>query len=347
MGAQRERYVKLAPLDIDMETAIARMFQSFFAPGSYRAVCEVIGKSPAKNQILPMTSADFLNYLDKTQLLPESADKYIYHIRHLLGRMAASNLLVEMGSASQNAMIPKSYYALAELTCRQSAGVMWLAKVLGGRFVHRQVSPAVVHIVGETPQGHAAAGSGVIFDDHHILTCGHVVSRMEVARTQRFQGKEVIVEEKNIFRHQLLDLAVIQVEQPLMIARGLAFLAPAIAQRVYTFGYPKIPNVRPRHLDSDDSYLIMQSGEVTNESVIASNQTELFLFSAISRPGNSGGPIISEDGYVVGISTELTHGRYENENVFAPHYAGIPSQVAANAVNELEVDAEIPYETFD
>ena len=189
MSPSRERYVKLAPLDITLETTLATMAQAFFSPGSYRAVCKAIEKSPAKNKILPMTSGDFLTYLDKMQVLPEAGDKYIYHIRHLLGRMAAANLLVEMGNVGSNVMLPKSYYALTELTRRQSVGVMWLARTLGGRFVHRQVSPMVVHITGETAKGGATAGSGIIFDDHHILTCNHVVSQMKVSRTQRFQGK--------------------------------------------------------------------------------------------------------------------------------------------------------------
>ena len=34
-----------------------------------------------------------------------------------------------------------------------------------------------------------------------------------------------------------------------------------IAQRVYTFGFPKVPTVRPRVDGTDDAYLVMQSGK--------------------------------------------------------------------------------------
>ena len=86
---------------------------------------------------------------------------------------------------------------------------------------------------------------------------------------------------------------------------------------------------------------------MTNEIVFAADKTELFLYSAISRPGDSGGAIVSDDGYVVGMSTNLKEGQYEDEKTFLPHFAGIPSHVIANAVDDMNLGIRIPYETFD
>ena len=94
----------------------------------------------------------------------------------------------------------------------------------------------------------------------------------------------------------------------------------------------------------------MQSGEVTNESVLVFGGVELFLYSAISRPGDSGGAVVSDDGYVVGMTTELSDSRVhtsEGEEVFSPHYAGISSHVLARAVDELGLGVEIPLETYE
>lgn len=342
----RERYSRLKPLEIDLEAEIARLAVEFFSPRNYRQNCRTIGKDPAPDHIPPLPSWDFLTFLDRRGVLGESADRYIYPIRNLLGRMAASNLLVEMTSVGSNIMMPKSYSALIEITHKQSEGCLWLAKALGGRFIHRQVSPAIVHITG-TKEDKAASGSGIVFHPLYILTCRHVVSEMEIDEIQRFQGKEIHKSKCSVMQHEELDVAVIRVNVPLETVSGLAFRAPFVTETVYAFGYPKIPNVRPKTPQSVDSYLIVQRGEVTNDSVIASDGTRLFLYSALSRPGNSGGAIVSDDGYVVGISTNLTEGRYESEGLVAPHHAGIPSDVIDRVVDEMGLNIRLPYEFYE
>ena len=347
MSVLRERHAKLAPLDVDLETAIATLAVGFFSPSNYRENCRIIEKTPARNEVLPLSAANFLTYLDKRGVLGESAGKYVYPIRHLLGRMATSNILVEVGNSSGFVIMPASYYTFSATTNRQSGGLLWLARSLGGRFIHRQVAPAIVHIIGKTETGKEASGSGIVFDPHHILTCRHVVCDMEVCEEQNFQRRNVTISKQSIFKHDEFDVAVIRVDDSLRSVPGLAFLAPAILQTVYTFGYPKIPNVRPKTPQSVDSYLIAQRGEVTNDSVIASDGSQLFLYSAISRPGNSGGAIVSDDGYVVGISTDLTEGRYEGEGLVAPHHAGIPSDVIDKAVAEMGLSIRLPYELYE
>ena len=181
----------------------------------------------------------------------------------------------------------------------------------------------------------------MVFDSRHVLTCRHVVEDMKVDEVQTFQQKRFRVGEKSVFVHSRDDVAVIRVDDSrLAPVPGLAFLAPTIGQTVYSFGYPIVPQVR-------SAYLVMQSGEVTNERVISLEGEELFLYSATARPGDSGGAIVSEDGYVVGMATNLTDGRYAREEVIAPHFAAIPARTIATAVGELDLGVSIPYETFD
>lgn len=70
----------------------------------------------------------------------------------------------------------------------------------------------------------------------------------------------------------------------------------------------------------------------------------------LSRPGDSGGAVVSDDGYVVGMTTELSDARVgttEGEDVFSLHYAGIPSHVFAKAVVDLGLGVQIPVETYE
>ena len=204
--------------------------------------------------------------------------------------------------------------------------------------MYAQVSPAVVHIVGEDDEGE---GSGIVFDSRHVLTCRHVVSDMAVAPVQTFQGRRATVED--VFRHPELDVAVIRTKELLTPVRGLGFLRPKVSQKVYRFGYARVPCSIP--LDTGDRPTI-ESGEITNASVLVLGGIALFLYSAVSRPGDSGGAIVSDDGYVVGMTTELSDARFagkESEDVFSPHYAGVPSHVIARAVDELNLGVQVPF----
>ena len=91
----------------------------------------------------------------------------------------------------------------------------------------------------------------------------------------------------------------------------------------------------------------MQQGAVTNESVTSLSGESLFLYSAISRPGNSGGPVVSEDGYIVGLSIVDARAEYCSDEAFSPHCAGIPSQVVVEAVASLGLGMELPYEDYE
>ena len=338
MTGNRERYARLERMDVQTEAIVAVAAAGYFSP---LAIGERKRRDGESNRDLtPARSADFVDFLEKKGVLP-NAQKYIYQIRDLLARMEQDNILVSFPSYTGNVMLPKSYYALHELSEARRRGLLWLAKTLGGRFVHAQVSPAVVHIVGEDDSGE---GSGVVFDSRHVLTCRHVVTDMTVAAKQGFQGREVGVDD--IVQHPDVDVAVIKTTEPLSPVAGLAFLRPEVSQKVYRFGYARVPCSIP--LDAGEPTI--ETGEVTRASVTVFGGVELFLYSAVSRPGDSGGAIVSEEGYVVGMTTELSDARFarrDGEDVFSPHYAGVPSHVIAQAVEELDLGVRIPYETFD
>ena len=337
----RERYSRLTPLDVDTELLLALQARQFFSPMFQLERRE----SLPEQGLTPASGKDFLDYLSESQLLPDEPGKYLHQIRGLLDRMVKNDLLVDIGvgRGGDFVMLPKSYYTLSELSKLREQGILWLAKTLGGLFVHRQVSPAIVHVVGENDEGE---GSGIVFDEHHVLTCRHVVGGMQVATEQAFQGRTVIVEE--VFQHGTEDVAVIRTKETLTTVPGLGYVDPMVSQKVYRFGYSRVPCSVPS--STGTSPLVMQSGEVTNESVHVFGGMELFLYSAISRPGDSGGAVVSDDGYIVGMTTELSDSRVqtpEGEDVFSPHYAGIPSHVLARAVDELGLGVRIPVETYE
>ena len=196
-----------------------------------------------------------------------------------------------------------------------------------------------MHITG-SKSGKVVGGTGLVIHPNYIVTCRHVVEGVDLDPSQEFQGISCTVEPNRLHPHPTEDIALIQVDHPLKPLNGAVFRKPIIAQNVYTMGYPRLPNTR-------NASLTMQPGAVTNERVTSLKGQDLFLYSAISRPGNSGGPILSEDGFIVGLAVEDHLASYAEEQPFSPHYAGIPTQVVVSAVEELAADIQLVVEAFD
>ena len=329
-----------APWGVDSRTTLAAWAVKFFNPINYVDSCNAISKDPNKNPEL-FSLTEFMTYLENKKAFDKKPN--VFRVSQILQRMSSVGILHNLGGKlGEPGFFSDSYLFLNALSETRRQGYFWLAPALGADFLFHLSAPGVVHITGKNKDGDVKAGSGFIFHPHHILTCRHVVCDMQLDDRQTFQGLECVVDEKSIHKHETDDVAVIRVDKPLKPVAGLVFQSPVIAQTVFTLGYPKIPCTR-------EALLTMQSGAVTSESVISLQGENLFLYSAISRPGNSGGPVISEEGYVVGISSEdLTiKSNDEKDSAFSPHYAGVPSHIILKAVADMGLDVEIPFEDFE
>jgi len=165
--------------------------------------------------------------------------------------------------------------------------------------------------------------------------------------------------------HDQLDVALLEARMPegtgMPRLAGMAFRDPAWADDVYLFGYPHVPMLA-------GMVITVQRGEVINPAAETPRPGDLrrqktFLYSAIARPGNSGGPIVAHDGRVIGLvvvdsspTTRAQAAGYEpppttpeeridhlqrevealTAKVFAPSfYRGIPSSLVIRALDEL------------
>ena len=325
-----------APWGLASRMKLVMSAVKFFNLSNYADSCNAINKTPLKTPELGFSLEEFLTYLDNTKIFEKKPNAF--RVKQLLNKMVTTGILQYVGSSiNKSTLFPGLYYFLNIYSSERGQGHLWLAPALGAEFIYHITARGIVHITGNA-NGEVKAGTGIIFHPNFILTCRHVVCDMKVDHQQTFQGNECIINESSIHKHKHTDIAVIQVSKPLQPIQGLVFQQPVITQTVFTLGYPKIPNSR-------NASLTIQRGEITNESVTSiHNNEKWFLYSAITRPGNSGGPIISESGCCVGIATkDLTY----SQDAFSPHYAGIPSQEVKNSVSDLKLGVQIPFEHFE
>ena len=299
-----------------------------------------IGKQlPNQGNSVPLTVEDFLKYLDVIDAFPKTANAL--RVAQILERMASTGVLVLAGHGDRSFGGLRNHYLHVPLQSEAQRGQFRLVPVLGPEFLYRLCAPGLVHITGTNDDGDAVAGTGLVVHPSHVLTCRHVVSDMNVDGRQTFQGNPCAVSEDAIHEHADVDIAVIRVDGAVLTPlQGAMFQAPVVAQTVYTLGYPKLPRLR-------DASVVIQPGAVTNEAVTSLDGERLFLYSAIARPGNSGGPVMSDEGYVVGVCTEDVTGKYDAVDAFSPHYAGIPAQVVVEAVESLDLGIQLPFESYE
>jgi len=146
-----------------------------------------------------------------------------------------------------------------------------------------------------------SSGSGFFINSYWVMTNDHVVedcARVEVEGFGRAQ---------DILRDPDSDLAVIRLEQPFR-GQVLPFRAsaPRLAENLHALGYPL-------------SDVLSASVRVTSGSVSSLNAFELddglIQISAPIQPGNSGGPVIDDNGQVVGVAVGiLNRGGAQNVN---------------------------------
>ena len=123
---------------------------------------------------------------------------------------------------------------------------------------------------------------------------------------------------------------------------GMAFRDPDWADEVYVFGYPRVPM-------TGEMAITVQRGEVVNPvAETIPDRQKIFLYSAIARPGNSGGPIVAQDGRVIALVVEDSAESPSTDAgpAGAPFYRGIPSSEVIRALDDLGFGGIVEIDTL-
>ncbi len=311
----------------------------FFNPNHYTRNCEILGRNPDSPEVLSLM--EFVQYLETTRAFGDQTPNFL-RVAEIVNAMAREGILQNVGS---NAGKPRFFndcflfMFAGSQNVNRVKGQLWLAPALGPEFIYYAIGNGVVQITGKNDDGDVVAGSGTVLSDRVILTSKHVVEDMQVDQTQMFQGVQCHVGDGQFMCHKTQDVAIMHLEQSLKPVNGLVFHPPRVGHTIHVLGFPHIPM-------ASSPALVMHSGEVTNQSIDLFEDQKAFLYSAITRPGDSGGPIISQDGYLVGIATkDLSVKR--GEATFAPHYAGVDAITIVEVLTEWGLDMRTSFENLE
>lgn len=191
--------------------------------------------------------------------------------------------------------------------------------------VYSQVRPSVVRI-----DSAGGVGAGFVFHTRrHVATALHVVAAGRPIQVRAPGGEpraaRVVATEPD---H---DLAILLLEAPIEDATPLAPpepFSPVIGQRAYVIGHPFAPQAA---LDRRLSGLLDWS---LSAGLVSAFNPDVIQVDAPVNPGNSGGPVVDEQGRLLGVVS------FEIRQSDGPGFA-----IAAPRLTELvsEIDEEMSY----
>jgi S1-C subfamily serine protease len=169
--------------------------------------------------------------------------------------------------------------------------------------------PSVALIRHRNARGEVLTGSGfVVMKDGAILTCAHVVDPGSLSTTSESTPPKTWVrlagsshEATVAWRDETWDLALLKIEGGPYDVLPLATNAPRTGEDVLLLGYPRG--------DEIGKELVVTKGIISS---VRAEGTVLQL-DAATNPGNSGGPVLSAQGEVLGVAYAKIPG-YEGGN---------------------------------
>ena len=163
--------------------------------------------------------------------------------------------------------------------------ISWIpvAKALNSEEIYQKTNSAVVLVVAGEKNPKSFGSGFIISPTGYIMTDDHVIGKYSVIGVRTADGESYWA--KILYRDSKLDLALIKIEpkKPLQIFFKLEAPSPKVGQKIYIIGNP-------------------QGGKSITDGIISRlDENDYIQYTAATNPGNSGGPLLNDDGEVIGI----------------------------------------------
>jgi hypothetical protein len=329
----RERYSELSELPIKEQAHLCVKLCNFFSPLNANEMREALGLPINNKVVTPLTVLDFFKYWKgmRVDLWPK-----MQRIKELIEKLKQRSVLQSRGGVDLN----ESLLFMKELTEREKKGLLWFGSILGISYIGHEIEKDIVYIEGVTSKEDISVGTGTLVSEDAILTCAHVVNDMKIDHVI-IRGDKYRI--KNALPHGVLDVAIIFLEKNVEIfVKDLAFRDSKLLEQIIIAGYPKIPR-------SLEPCYTLQSGEISGHILNTMDKYPMDIFSAIARPGNSGGPVLGIDGCITGIVTRSLERQKEESDQMAtlPFFASVPAWEIQRCIGELtNGQVELKWENY-
>ena len=257
--------------------------------------------------LYPWAISDFLNHHPQYY-------RDILQLNIACNRLSAEGFLNYAGNTGAAPPYGDCYYSMAKVNEEIAAYDIFEFLVFGFPLIRNHFEKSVLPLDVTLQGGGHSIGSGFLIDSNRFVTANHCVKGVKGKGIETIQipGWNPATHRLNsiyIPTDERIDLAVLTFDaDPFPDAPKFKMQSFNVLDEVLSMGYPPIPGFQSCLVSETGrvaAYLKSTVGQVVIRAESFLDRQDKILISARVKGGNSGGPVVSKTGEVIGVVTAV------------------------------------------